>query len=61
VRPRAAVLSCGRDNRFGHPAARTLETLAQARVPVFRTDLRSDMRVVLGPEATRLSWRGLVP
>jgi competence protein ComEC len=61
VRPRAALLSCGRENRFGHPAALTLETLADAHVPVFRTDLRSDVRVDLAPGATHLSWRGLLP
>ncbi len=57
--PRVAVLSCGRRNRFGHPAADTLATLSSACVPVLRTDLRSDVRVDLAPEATRLSWRGM--
>ena len=60
IRPRAALLSCGRDNRFGHPAVQTLDTLASARVALFRTDLRSDVRLDLGPGATRLFWRGLV-
>lgn len=59
VCPRAAVLSCGRENRFGHPAANTLQTLAAARVPVFRTDRDSDLKVELLPEGTRLTWRGL--
>lgn len=59
VHPRLAILSCGRENRFGHPAPETLATLASRRVPVFRTDLLSDVRVELAPEATRLAWRGL--
>jgi competence protein ComEC len=59
VCPRAALLSCGRENRFGHPAPETLRTLAAARVPVFRTDLRSDVRIELLPGATRIWWRGL--
>lgn len=59
VAPRAALISCGRENRFGHPAAETLRTLAARRVAVFRTDLSSDFRVELFPNATRLSWRGL--
>ena len=59
VSPRLAILSCGRDNRFGHPAPETLRTLASRHVPVFRTDLLSDVRVELAPEATRLAWRGL--
>jgi competence protein ComEC len=59
VRPRLAILSCGRENRFGHPAPETLRTLASRHVPVFRTDRLSDVRVELTPEATRLDWRGL--
>ncbi len=59
VSPRLAVLSCGRDNRFGHPAPETVAALAAARVPLFRTDLLCDIRVELLPGRTRLSWRGL--
>ncbi len=59
VCPRVALLSCGRGNRFGHPAPETLRVLAGARVPVFRTDLASDVRLDLLPGATRLSLRGL--
>jgi len=59
VCPRLAVLSCGRENRFGHPAPETLAALAAARVPLFRTDLASDVRIELAPEATRLRLRGL--
>ncbi|HLN59217.1 MAG TPA: MBL fold metallo-hydrolase, partial [Thermoanaerobaculia bacterium] len=59
VCPRAAVISCGRENRFGHPAPATLQTLAAARIPVFRTDLSSDLGVELLPDVTRLAWRGL--
>ncbi len=59
VRPSVALLSCGRENRFGHPAAQTLETLRGGGVRVLRTDLLSDVRVDLGPEHTRLAWRGL--
>jgi competence protein ComEC len=59
VAPRAALLSCGRENRFGHPAPETLATLAAGRVRVFRTDLLSDVRLELSPASTRLAWRGL--
>jgi competence protein ComEC len=59
VHPRLAILSCGRENRFGHPAPETLRTLASRHVPVFRTDRLSDVRVELAPDATRLAWRGL--
>jgi competence protein ComEC len=38
VRPRIALISVGRHNTFGHPAARTLATLATASGRVYRTD-----------------------
>ena len=58
AQPRVALLSCGRRNRFGHPAPQTLDTLKGLGVPVLRTDLRSDCRVQLSPAGTRLAWRG---
>jgi competence protein ComEC len=59
VCPKAALLSCGRQNRFGHPAPETLKTLGDGRVPVFRTDLQSDVRIDLLPGGTRIRERGL--
>jgi competence protein ComEC len=59
IRPRLALLSCGRRNRFGHPAAETLATLSRFCVPVLRTDERSDSRADLLPGATRLCWRSV--
>lgn len=38
VAPRAAVISCGVRNRFGHPHPNTLRALARAGIPTFRTD-----------------------
>jgi competence protein ComEC len=38
LRPRLAVISVGARNSYGHPAASTLAALAQAGVPVRRTD-----------------------
>ena len=57
VAPRAALISCGRENRFGHPAPETLAALAALRIPLFRTDRDSDVRVELLPGATRLVRR----
>ena len=59
VGPRLALLSCGRGNRFGHPAAQTLDALREARVPVLRTDLLSDVRATLEPSRTLLRFQGL--
>lgn len=37
-RPKAAVISAGRNNSFGHPAKETLEKLRKRGVIVYRTD-----------------------
>lgn len=36
--PKAAVISCGKNNRYGHPAAETLERLKSAGTQIYRTD-----------------------
>lgn len=38
VKPRIAVISCGEDNSYGHPAPETLERLSRAGARIFRTD-----------------------
>lgn len=38
VRPRYAIISVGRHNLFGHPAAQTIETLRRLGAKIFRTD-----------------------
>lgn len=37
TRPRLAIISVGKNNRYGHPTPATLKTLAQYRVPVLMT------------------------
>ncbi|MEK7143156.1 MAG: MBL fold metallo-hydrolase [Patescibacteria group bacterium] len=38
VRPAIAVISAGKDNKYGHPAASTINFLKQYAVRIFRTD-----------------------
>ena len=38
VNPEFAVISCGKDNSYGHPHKETIETLKKYDVEVFRTD-----------------------
>lgn len=45
VRPSIAVISCGRRNRYGHPARSTLDGLARIGAVVHRTDLEGDVIV----------------
>jgi competence protein ComEC len=48
VRPKIAVVSCGWKNRYGHPAAETVELLKRAGCRVARTDVEGAVRVELG-------------
>ncbi len=43
VHPTYAVVSCGRNNDYGHPAPVTLQNLEAVRAKVFRTDLQGDI------------------
>jgi competence protein ComEC len=43
--PHIAVISCGRDNRFGHPAPEVIKRLRAAGVRVYRTDLHGQITV----------------
>lgn len=45
ARPRLALISCGRDNPYGHPAARTVEALEAAGAKVLRTDTHGAIAV----------------
>lgn len=38
VQPKVAIISVGKDNRFGHPASSTVETLRRSGAAIYRTD-----------------------
>jgi competence protein ComEC len=40
IMPKYAVISCGKDNSYGHPDEATLSRLRDADVKVFRTDMQ---------------------
>lgn len=52
LRPRLALISCGRDNPYGHPAPRTVDHLRGLGATVLRTDLSGDVAVVGDASAT---------
>lgn len=67
--PRYAIISCGKDNRYGHPAKTVLSRLRDADVQVFRTDMQGDVictsdgqvvtvRVAKNPDADTLGEVG---
>ncbi|HEV3479307.1 MAG TPA: ComEC/Rec2 family competence protein [Gaiellaceae bacterium] len=54
TRPVVAVVSCGRDNDYGHPAPTTIAALAaEPGLDVFRTD--RDGRVTIETDGTRIA------
>ncbi|MEV8224911.1 ComEC/Rec2 family competence protein [Streptomyces sp. NPDC079167] len=57
ARPRFALISCGRDNPYGHPAARTLEALEAAGAKVLRTDIHGAIAVTGSGSGLRAAGR----
>lgn len=39
VTPELAVISCGEDNKYGHPHGESVSRLKEENVPIYRTDL----------------------
>ncbi|UHP11569.1 DNA internalization-related competence protein ComEC/Rec2 [Listeria marthii] len=48
VKPTFAIISCGLENRFGHPHAETLVTLERAETTILRTDLQGEIIYTFG-------------
>lgn len=53
VNPEFAIISCGRNNRYGHPHATVLERLGKTKAKVFRTDLQGDIEFDYDGESFR--------
>lgn len=52
TRPEVVVISCGRDNRYGHPHPWALRYYAAVARSVYRTDRDGEVRVVGYPDGT---------
>ncbi|HFK0075498.1 DNA internalization-related competence protein ComEC/Rec2 [Listeria monocytogenes] len=48
VKPTFAVISCGLNNRFGHPHAETINTIETAGVTILRTDVQGEITYTFG-------------
>jgi competence protein ComEC len=58
LRPRVALISCGRHNPFGHPDPGAIQRLLQAGASVYRTDREGTIWLEIGPRGvTRIDWR----
>ena len=44
VRPKIAIISCGRDNSYGHPHRQVVDRLERANIQIMRTDVLGDIR-----------------
>src|SRR3989344_1983881 len=57
VSPTYAIISAGKNNKYGHPHQETLDTLSQLGVRVFRTDLLGTIIMKSDGENTTFSFR----
>ncbi|HDZ54372.1 MAG TPA: MBL fold metallo-hydrolase [Candidatus Nealsonbacteria bacterium] len=46
ISPEIAVISAGRDNRYGHPSQEVLEILESHGIRVLRTDIDGDIKII---------------
>lgn len=49
--PKIALISCGRNNRYGHPGEETLERMRKAGTSVYRTDLHGEISIIVNSHA----------
>lgn len=54
VAPTYAVISCGRDNPYGHPHEQTLDTLQEFDIQVFRTDEQGSIIAI--SDGNSITW-----
>lgn len=52
VSPETAVISVGRNNRYGHPHPEVIDRLSGLEIPVYRTDLRGTVVMRVFPDGT---------
>lgn len=52
VSPDVAVISCGHDNKYGHPHKQTLTKLNKLSIPYYRTD--TDSTVIFSSDGNRI-------
>lgn len=52
IRPEVSVISCGRDNPYGHPAGGAVTRLAECGSTIYRTDELGDVMLSAFPDGT---------
>jgi competence protein ComEC len=61
LRPGLALISCGLDNRFGHPHREVLERLAARHISTWRTDREGTLAIDLGQKSPPKAPAGVLP
>ena len=46
ISPEIAIISCGKDNIYGHPHSETLEIFKKYDIEVLRTDINGDIKII---------------
>lgn len=54
VNPKYAVIGVGKDNKFGHPSEKTLETLNNKNVKVYRTDISGETVIITDGDSVKV-------
>lgn len=54
VKPELAIISCGLDNKFGHPHQETLDTLNNYGLEIYRTDFLGDIIVTVDKNSYKI-------
>jgi competence protein ComEC len=57
VKPETAVISCGRNNAYGHPSSQTLKTLLDREVAVYRTDEQGHITITVAQGEARTRYK----
>lgn len=50
VSPNVAIISCGLDNKYGHPHSETLDTLEDQKIQYYRTDMQGSVICTITPD-----------
>ena len=57
VTPEHAVISSGKENKYGHPSPRVLKRLERAHSTIWRTDIQGD--IILSTDGITTTWKTL--
>ena len=47
MKPKVALISCGKNNRYGHPGEEVLQHLQEVSCKIYRTDLQGALTIDL--------------